>query len=322
MYLKHGRYWLVKKGKWADLGTHLPSALAEYGRRLTAKQGGMADLIDAAYAHMSPKLAASTQRQYKLAAERLKEVFAEFSPEQVKPKHIAQVKVAMADTPNLGNRVISFLRQVFAYALEQQLVESNPAIGIRRYREHVRERMIRPSEYAAIYAKAAPRLQVIMDLLYLTGQRITDVLNIRLKDLQDEGIAFKQQKTGARLIVEWTPELRAAVDRATALHGKVRSLSFDDPRRSPALLPAKQGKPPNYNAVKDQFDDARALAGLKDITLHDIRAMSLTAADLQGKDATALAGHTTEAQTVRYLRDKTIPVVSGPSFRHLKDSAA
>lgn len=322
VYQKHGRYWLVKKGKWHDLGPDLSTALAEYGRRLQTPSGGMPDLIDTVFAHLSPKLAHSTRAQYKFAATKLKGIFAEFSPEQVHAKHVAQVKVSLAGTPNMANRVLSFLRQVFNYALEHELIEHNPAISIKRHPERKRDRLIQQKEFDAIRGNAGPRLQVIMDLLFLTGQRISDVLNIRLKDLQDDGILFVQKKTGAKLVVSWTQEMKAAVASAKALHGNVRAIAFEDPRRSPALLPAKQGRSPHYSTVKAQWDEARSAAKLDDITLHDIRAMSLTAARNQGKDATALAGHTNEAMTERYLRDKQTPIVQGPSFRRLIDKAS
>jgi len=74
---------------------------------------------------------------------------------------------------NLGSRV-----------LERQIVESNPAIGIKRHHENKWKRLIRSEKYGAIYASAGPRLQLIMDLLYLTDQRVVDVLSIRYSDLR------------------------------------------------------------------------------------------------------------------------------------------
>lgn len=314
MHFKHGAYYLIKGGKWIRLGTDLSASLAEYGRKIDASKGGMSKLIDTALEHIKSRgLAAATIEQYTVAAEKLKRIMVEFSPAQVKGKHVAQIKVAMAGTPNMANRVLSFLRQVFDYAVEQQIVESNPALGIKRHKEKKRGRLISREEFDAIYAKAGPRLQVIMDLLYLSAQRITDVLGIPVRNLLDQGIAFAQQKTGARLIVRWTPELRAVVARAKTLHGNVRALT---------LLHNRRGRAPDYRTIKDQWDAACAAAGVLDAHLHDVRAMSLTAAKNQGKNPTALAGHTNQAQTDRYLRDREIPVVDGPSFRRLIDDGA
>jgi len=305
VYLRHGAFYLVKLGKWTRLASDYPSALREYARLHTMPEGGMAKLIDMALAQRKPKLSANTWAQYQTAARKLKEMLAEFAPHQVKPKDVAMVKVGLADTPNMANRVISVLRLVFNYAVEQQLVDSNPAIGIQRHAEAKRKRLVSKEEFQAIYTKAGQRLQVVMDLLYLTGQRVVDVLQIKYSDLREDGVYFEQAKTDARLIVEWTPELRAVVERAKTLHGNVRALT---------LLHNRRGKAPDYSTVKIQWDVARKAAGVEDATMRDLRAMSGTATNKQGKNATALLGHTSPAMTVRYLRDKEIPVVEGPSF--------
>lgn len=310
VYLRHGAYWLVKRGKWSRLGDDLPSALAEYGRRVKPTTAGtMPALVDEAVSAI-PRLAESTRRQYRHAGRLIAKVFADFAPEQVEQRHIAQFRQALAETPNMANRCLSVLRQVFTYAVERQLVASNPAIGVTPYREAKRERLILAAEYQAIRAAARPRLQCVIDLLALTGQRVNDVLQLRREALRDDGIYFRQQKTGAQLVVRWTPELRAAVDRAKALHGNVRAFT---------LLHGRTGKAPDYRTVRDQWTRACEKAGVPDAQLRDLRAMAGTAAQAQGLDAQKLLGHTSPAMTKRYLRDRVAPVVDGPSIGQVLD---
>jgi integrase len=306
VYHNHGAYYLVRGGKWIPLGHDLSTALAEYGRTYNSPKGTMPALIDTVLEHVRPRLARASYEQYRIAAGKLKNILAEFAPNQVKQKHVAQIKLALANTPNMANRVLSFLRQVFDYALEQQLVDSNPAIGIKRHKEAKRQRLLSAAEFQAIRSAAGDRLQVIMDLAYLTGQRIGDVLCIRVTDLLEDGIAFAQQKSGVRLVVRWSPDLRSVVERAKTLHGNIRALT---------LLHNRRGKAPDYRTVRDQWDAACAAAAVTDANLHDLRAMSLTAAKGEGKDATALAGHASPAMTARYLRDRQAPIVDGPSIR-------
>ena len=305
VYPRHGAFWHVKGSKWTRLGASLEDALIAYARIHDAPRGGMPDLIDTVLEHIRPNLSKATIEQYDVAARKLKKMLQQFAPDQVKPKHVAAIKVAMAKTPNMANRCLSLVRQVFAWALEQQLVESNPAVGIKRHLEAKRGRLISMDEYGAIYAKAGPRLQVITDLLIRTGQRVGDVLRIRRADLTEEGIRFVQQKTGAKLVVPWTAELRAVVDRAKTLHGNIRALT---------LLHNRRGKTPDYRTVKLQWDKACKAAGIADAHLHDLRAVALTAARRQGLNATRLAGHSSPAQTERYLRDRDEPLAEGPSF--------
>ena len=309
VYRRHGAYWYVKRGKWARLGSDLPSALSEYGRLMSPAKGGMDALVDSFLAAKSEKVAKNTAKQYEVAGYKIKEMLRDLQPHEILPRHVAQLKFNLQATPNMANRVVSVLRLVMDYAMEHDLVDSNPAIGIKRLPEKERERLITPDEYRRIYEKAPPRLQVIMDLCYLTGQRVSDVLNIRHADIGGEGIAFRQQKTGVRLLVRWSPELRTVVDRARTLHGNVRALT---------LLHNRRGKPPDYKTTWDQWKAACEAAGVPDAHIHDLRAMSGTAAEEQGLDPTKLLGHTSPRQTRRYLRAKKTPVVNGPSFGHVQ----
>jgi integrase len=311
VYQRHSSYWYVKGGRWVNLGKDRRGALERYALLASEPSSGMADLIDAAMIEIRRKVKPSTARQYDTAARRLKRMMVEFSPDQVLPKHVAKIKVSMASKPNMANRMLSVLRQVFAYAVEQQLVDSNPALGIERYGENKRDRYITDIEYAAIYEKAGPRLQIIMDLCYLTAQRVSDVLAIPHADITETGVRFKQGKTGEKMAVRWSADLRATVERARKLRGNVIAMT---------LLSNRRRKSPDYRTVRDQWAEACEAAGVKDAHLHDLRAKSLTDAKAQGRDPTALAGHKSAAMTERYIRLREFRVVDGPSFRQPIDS--
>jgi integrase len=309
VYLKHGAYWFVRGGKWTRLGDSLEDALAAYAgvAPLSGRGGSMPRLIDKVLAHVRPTVKPESYRQYVQAAKHAKRILAEFDPEDVQTKHIAAIKLDMASTPNMANRTLTVLRIVFRQAVEWQLISQNPC-NVKPYEENKRDRYITDAEFQAIREQAPPRLQAIMDLLYLTGQRVTDVLGIRRSDLTGEGIQFKQQKTDARLLVEWSPDLIAAVERAKALQGKVQTMT---------LFAGRKGKPVDYRTTKDQWTQSCKAAGVESAQMRDLRAKSLTDARKQGLNATALAGHASEQMTDRYIRQRTYPAVTGPSFRQL-----
>lgn len=308
MYQKHGAYYLVRRGKWERLDTDYQAALLAYAKKTTtANQGGMPALIDRALAHhcKARKLSQNTVGQYQIAAERLKGIFAEFEPQQVLPKHVAAVKMELASTPNMCNRILSFLRIVFGYALEWQEVDSNPCIGISRHEESRRDRYITDAEFGALLNAASPYIRGILEMCYLTGQRIGDVLAIRLDDISDEGVAFVQEKTGAKLIVAMVPDMQAVIDRAKSLPRKTRGLT---------LFCSRTGRPVSYDTMKMAFRELRTKTGILDVTIHDIRAKSLTDADKEGKSAQTLGGHTDARMTARYLRGRLPKIAQAPTM--------
>ena len=313
VYQRRGAYYHVVAGTWHPLGRDLPTALAEYARRVqpvAAPSGNWARLVDEAMTEIVATVKPRTAEQYRFAADILREAFTEFEPAAIRPVHVKTFMRGMRDRAGMANRCLSVLRGVLDYALDLELVEDNAARAVQRLPQRPRDRLITPEEYAAIYAAAVPRLRVVMDLCYLTGQRIGDVLAIRHEHIHADGsIEFKQQKTGQRLVVH-NPELPAVIARARQLRGKITSAW---------LVQGKRGRPADYKAIRDQWDAARKRANVENVNLHDIRAMSITAAKRQGEDPTALAGHRHAGTTVRYLRDRAPVEVTGPSFGQVLD---
>lgn len=291
VYHSSGAYFHVVDGKWHPLGRDLPAALAQYARRIGAAQaGGMPALIEKYRAGIGKRLKPSTAQQYRSVCKKLSDIFAEFSPEQVKMRDVAAMMLHFTDKPSTGNQCRAVLKEVFNFALEHQIVDTNPVVGTRRHKERGRARLITPAEFGLIRVAGSPRLQAVMDLLYLTGQRIGDVLAIQPADMGEEGLAFTQEKTGARLVVRWGPGLRAAVARLLVVRG--RRLSYD--------------------MIERDWLKATRAAGVLDARLHDIRSMAAVAVGRGRERATALLGHATEQQTETYLRDLVVPVVDGP----------
>lgn len=314
VYHRHGAFWYVKAGKWERLGSDLPTALAAYGRKLEPAGDGMPKLIRAAMdAILSRKLADETKKQYRVAAKILEEAFADFTPEQVRAKDVIRLKRGMADRPVMFNAALSVLKMVFEFALEEELLDDSPAAAVKGYKPNRRDRLLTTAEFDAIHAKASPRLRCMMEIWRLTGQRVMDVARIGMRQLLPEGIQFTQQKTGAKLIVAWTPELRAAVDRATGLNGNVRSISLFNSRQG-------RGTAPSHSAVNDDWLTAVRAAGVEDAQARDLRAVSGTAAKRQGKNPQALLGHTDAGTTSIYLRDRETPIVEGPTFAKIADA--
>ncbi len=311
-YEKHGAFFYVdpKTTKWVPLGRDRDAALAKYNTLVSQPgvlaMGTMKGLVDTALPTILLGKAASTRKQYTLSSRRIKVVFAEFKVEDVRPKHIAQVKMSMQKTPNAANRMLSVLRLLFAYAVEQQLCEWNPTHGIKPFPEAKRDRLLSEADIAKLLVVAPPRMRALIGILRLTGQRVADVLALRRSAITDDGLVFVQKKTGAKLLIRWTPDLRAAVDEAVSLSKKrISALT---------LFQTSTGRQPSYQAIYNQWCRTVEAAGVHDANIHDLRAVAVTDAHRQGLDPQALAGHSSRSMTARYIRDKMGVEVTPPSL--------
>jgi len=76
---------------------------------------------------------------------------------------VAQILDHHRKTPNMANRMLTFMRLAFANGLTWGMCRTNPCYGVKRHPEKHRDRYLTDAEIAAIKAKAPAGLQVIMD---------------------------------------------------------------------------------------------------------------------------------------------------------------
>ena len=279
-------------------------ALNRYGA-ITSPKGGMDDLVNKVMAVIKENIKPRTFAQYTLAANRIKEVFIDFSPDQIDSTHVAEFLDHYRDTPNMANRMRTVLKIVFSHGIRWGQAKYNPVIAVERFKEAKRTRYITDAEYKKIRANATPEhVPLIIDMCYLTGQRIGDVLTIKRGDITKEGIIFEQEKTGVKLMVKMSAEMKELINKAKSLHS-VEGMN---------LFHTRQGKPHSYYAVRDGFKRACNKAGVENVKIHDIRAKAITDAKREGKDPQLLAGHSNPEMTKRYIRDRETLLVEGPKL--------
>jgi integrase len=302
MHLSHGAYYLVRGNKWTKLSRSYHDALVEYARLVAGPdQAALADLVTRVLADLKPTIADSTYKHYLVCSRKMLKSFAQFTPQQVRPSHVAKFLDHHRGTPSMANLMHSFLRNVFKRAVRWGEVEADPTRDIEKFPTKARERYITVEEFNAIREQAPPTLQCLMDLAYITGQRLGDCRHARYADISDVGLYVKQQKTGARMLIEMTPDLAEVIARAKTLHQSVKGLT---------LFHRRDGSPIPYRTLHAQWVQACAAAGVEDAHFHDIRAASGTDAKAAGLDSQALLGHTTESSHRRYLRSKEVPIVT------------
>lgn len=311
LHLKHGRYYYVHQNKWHPLERDYSESLILYARLIAAPSDKMPSIIDRAMSEIEPRLSANSVDSYRIAAEKLKKTLAEFSADQVRPMHVAQILDHYRAKPGTANVIRNVLKQVFERAVIWGVVDSNPVQFVKRAKTQARDRYITDDEFRKIRENASPTLACIMDILYATGQRIGDIRQLKLADISDDGISIVQEKTKHRMTIAMSPELADAIRRAKTLHRSVKGMT---------LFHTRAGQVISYSTIRTMWGRATEKAGITDANIHDIRAKAGTDAKTQGIDSKKLLGHTTDQSHNRYIRNKEIPVASPVALRHKSKS--
>jgi integrase len=115
-------------------------------------------------------------------------------------------------TPEAANNLVKVLRVMLKYAITLDMIESNPATGIKRYKSRgtgfhtwAEDEITKFEATQAVGTKA----RLAHALLLYTGQRVSDVCKMGWQHINGDLIAVKQQKTGTPLMLPLHPELKA-----------------------------------------------------------------------------------------------------------------
>ena len=177
-----------------------------------------------------------------------------------------------------GNREVAYLSAAWSWCYERDIIgQVNPCKGVRKKVEKPRDRYITDDEYKLIYDNAIGYLQVAMELAYRCRMRASEVLDTRVKDIEEEGLNTRRLKGSDSALTLWSPALLAAVDR-----GLVGCL------RVPEMpIVNKNGSPVRYSALRSAWVRATAKAGIK-ANFHDLKAKGVS--DFTG-DKQQASGH-------------------------------
>lgn len=304
VYHKHGAYYYVDtKNKWHKLGKDFTEAMANWSKMMNPSKViyTMNQLFDRYMIEIAPLKSKKSYTNNQYEIKNLRVFFGEMEPAFVKALDIYKYMDIRATRSKIGaNREKSLLSHCFAMGIRWGVVMDNPCRNVKRFTEKPRTRYAEDWEYDAVKTKGSPFLRLVMDFAYLSGQRIGDILTIGLNDITESGIFITQNKTGAKIEIEMTEDLKKCVDACKRLQtSNVRGM---------ALFSTKDGKPYTYSGFASAWKRAvkKALAeGLiqETFTFHDIRAKTRSDSN-DGKNASELLGHSNQKITERVYNRK------------------
>lgn len=325
VFVKSGRYYYVaslgKKRIWTGLSRvkdglpALYTALADLNAD-TSTQINMPALVSDWQRMVMPRHAPKTQRDDVSRCLVIANDFVDFRPDEVDSPACATFLRQYRDKPRTHNAYREMLRELMRFAEEMgyRPAGSNPTQALRTMSTPARNRYITDSELRRIKVAAmrgldgkdtrsGPMLCALIDMAYLTGQRIGDLLALEWDQLGRDGISFAPAKvsktTGARILIEWSPKLRDVEHRLRAL--RVKRAGF-----APQVFTTQDGSAYTYWGASTAWRRACDRAGIK-AHFHDLRAKALTDKErAEGmQQARTMGGHSTETQTADYVRNRS-----------------
>lgn len=209
--------------------------------------------------------------------------------------------------PAAATRATVVLSAMLQWATARKFRADNPAKGIKLNKANKRERFLSGAELARLgeaFSKAEllgmnRKSLAILRLLVLTGARRNEIASLKWEHVDFERKAFRlpDSKTGAKVVPLGAPAL-------AVLNGLTRK------KGSPWVFPAATGNG-HHVGMPRVWRKLKAMAGLKDVRMHDLRHgfASIAVADgsslyLVGK----VLGHSQAATTQRYAHLQLDPV--------------
>ena len=299
-------------------GTRLPDdptsvefaeRLAELNTGLGKSDGPARGSLDALIAHYkaSPDFlgcAPKTRKDYRRYLDFLGEKFGDISVVNLDREFVIALRDELADKPRTANYVVSILRLLFSYAEDRPREFmlprgwGNPARRPKRLKTGDGHRPWEEFEIEAFRRKWKERTveRVAFELLLNGGQRGGDTAAMTRHQYRRGELSVVQEKTGTRVSVPASADLRAVLDPWLEEHDHV------------VILATKSGGSFKIDHFRHTMRRAYREAGLPDdCTTHGLRYTAATVLKELGCDwetIGAITGHSTAEMVRKYTEKK------------------
>lgn len=181
-----------------------------------------------------------------------------------------------------ANHAVSCLSSVFMWAKRTGRTTYNPCEGAAKIAQEGRTREPQAWEVECLGAMAEhlgrKRMALMLDFEAISGWALVDMRSLQRRQLKAEGVKMSRRKTGARMLLEWSPDLRRIITEALELPGAQRAGVFP----LSYVFAARDGGQLSGGAFWDAFrlllrQTNEALAGceiplsIEDLGFHDLR---------------------------------------------------
>lgn len=212
--------------------------------------------------------------------------------------------------PNTVNRIVGILNTSLREAVDQELIPTNPAQGVRlTVGEATHERFLTKAELDKVCAHLSPEWARLARFLAYTGLRWGEAVGLQNKRIDRDRQVILVAEVWDDKAGELKPYPKGKRRRTVPLPDWVQDgLKDADP-----VLPSPRGKRPAIRNFRRALDDAADTAKIERFRVHDLRhtySSWLVQAGVPLEEVRKLLGHTSVQTTQRYAHLADTPTAS------------
>jgi integrase len=232
----------------------------------------------------------------------------------VKPRDVRTwYEATLVDRPTLRSHAYSLLRTIFASAVNEELIDANPAriVGAGRAKRVHRIRPASVAELGVLTAAMPERLRLMVTLASWCALRFGEIVELRCGDidLAQEVIRIRRAAVRTRGTYSITTPKSDAGVRDVAIPPHVIPLieahmaKYVGTGRDSLIFPTDNGGHLQPSTMYRHWYRARDIAGRPDLRFHDLRHSGAVLAAATGAtlaELMARLGHSTPTAAMRY----------------------
>ena len=201
-------------------------------------------------------------------------------------------------TPKSISRKLNSTRTFYRFLKINEYITDDPSLLVAHPRYQLAApRILTPTEYRALRdaARSDARMFAIIELLLQTGIRIGELANLKLSDMQKEGLHIEAQEKHPERIVPMNSRAKEALNSYIKIRPKAASSH---------LFITKSGKPFLIRNIRTAVERYFRLAEIKNAKVNDLRHTFVAHHLKHGVSLTIISkvlGHKRISTTERYL---------------------
>ncbi len=240
------------------LGTNLSEAYRTFTERLEVPDSviSMAEVFQRYRLEVIPTKRPATQTGDLKRMRVLEEIFGHTKAELVTTQDCFKIRDTFARKrgTRTANHFMALLSHVFTWAIEWGAISDHPMKGkVRKLKVKVNVHVPTKEDILEALTVAPPMIKAYVQLKLLTGLRQSDILQILLSNIKEDGIHVTPSKTadssGKSIIIQWDDSLREAVENVKESSTGLSSVYLFSTRNGQPYFKAEKGEASGFGSI-------------------------------------------------------------------------